>query len=144
MFASQGQEAFIEGHLHAFGVFGGLPTVKILYDDLRSAVTPVVFGRTRTESDRWVQFRSHMGFEAWYCMPGNKGAHEKGGVEGEVGRFRRNHLVPVPSLNYSPSVRRAKRTACETSPSGLPSRSWASNSNPVSRSQAATLSGWRR
>jgi transposase len=99
VFASQGQEAFIEGHLHAFGVLGGLPTVKIRYDNLRSAVTRVVFGRTRTESDRWVQFRSHMGFEAWYCMPGIKGAHEKGGVEGEVGRFRRNHLVPVPSLN---------------------------------------------
>ncbi len=27
-------------------------------------------------------------------MPGIEGAHEKGGVEGEVGRFRRNHLVP--------------------------------------------------
>jgi hypothetical protein len=27
-----------------------------------------------------------------------KGAHEKGGVEGEVGRFRRRHLVPVPRV----------------------------------------------
>ena len=27
-------------------------------------------------------------------MPGIDGAHEKGGVEGEVGRFRRNHLRP--------------------------------------------------
>jgi hypothetical protein len=26
------------------------------------------------------------------------GAHEKGGVEGEVGRFRRRHLVPVPAV----------------------------------------------
>jgi hypothetical protein len=32
-------------------------------------------------------------------MPGQKGAHEKGGVEGEVGRFRRNHLVPLPSVS---------------------------------------------
>ena len=73
VFASQGQEAFIEGHLHAFDLLGGMPTVKIRYDNLRSAVTRVMFGRTRTESDRWVQFRSHMGFEAWYCMPGIKG-----------------------------------------------------------------------
>jgi hypothetical protein len=29
---------------------------------------------------------------------GQQGAHEKGGVEGEVGRFRRNHLVPVPEV----------------------------------------------
>ena len=28
----------------------------------------------------------------------SQGAHEKGGVEGEVGRFRRNHLVPVPAV----------------------------------------------
>lgn len=24
--------------------------------------------------------------------------HEKGGIEGEVGRLRRNHLVPVPEV----------------------------------------------
>ena len=28
-----------------------------------------------------------------------QGAHEKGGVEGEVGRFRRRHLVPVPEVD---------------------------------------------
>jgi hypothetical protein len=27
-----------------------------------------------------------------------EGAHEKGGVEGEIGRFRRRHLVPVPAV----------------------------------------------
>jgi len=43
-----------------------------------------------------VAFRSHHGFDAFYCHPGVEGAHEKGGVEGEGGRFRRNHLVPVP------------------------------------------------
>jgi hypothetical protein len=32
-------------------------------------------------------------------LPGVKGAHEKGGVEGEVGRFRRRHLVPVPKVS---------------------------------------------
>ena len=36
-------------------------------------------------------FRSHYGFDAFYCQPGVDGAHEKGGVEGEGGRFRRNH-----------------------------------------------------
>jgi hypothetical protein len=42
---------------------------------------------------------SHYGLEAFYCQPGRDGAHEKGGVEGEVGRFRRNHLVPVPEVD---------------------------------------------
>lgn len=31
-----------------------------------------------------------------FCLPGEQGAHEQGGVEGEVGVFRRNHWVPVP------------------------------------------------
>ena len=36
------------------------------------------------------------GFEAFYCQPGPGGAHEKGGIEGEIGRFRRRWFVPVP------------------------------------------------
>ena len=55
-------------------------------------------GRGRVESDRFVALRSHYGFDSFFCQPGVKGAHEKGGVEGEVGRFRRRHLVPVPKV----------------------------------------------
>lgn len=94
-----GQEAFLEGHEYAFSRFGGVPTDKIRYDNLNSAVTQVLFGRSRQENDRWVAFRSHYGFEAWYCQPGHEGSHEKGGVEGEGGRFRRNHCVPMPVVD---------------------------------------------
>jgi hypothetical protein len=55
-------------------------------------------GRDRLESERFVALRSHYGFDSFYCLPGIKGSHEKGGVEGEVGRFRRRHLVPVPKV----------------------------------------------
>ncbi|AVT31295.1 IS21 family transposase [Plantactinospora sp. BC1] len=99
VFASQGQEAFIEGHVHAFTAIGGVPTDKIRYDNLRSAVSRVLLGRNRTESEHWVAFRSHYGFDPFYCMPGIEGAHEKGGVEGEVGRFRRMYLSPIPVVN---------------------------------------------
>lgn len=34
-----------------------------------------------------------------YCRPGIEGAHEKGGVEGQIGYFRRNHFVPVPEAS---------------------------------------------
>jgi len=95
-FASQSQEAFLEGHVHAFTALGGVPTVHIRYDNLKAAVSRVLFGRSRVESGRWVTFRSHYGFDAFYCAPGVDGAHEKGGVEGEGGRFRRTHLVPMP------------------------------------------------
>ncbi|MEU9821738.1 MULTISPECIES: IS21 family transposase [unclassified Pseudonocardia] len=97
-FTSQGQEAFLEGHLEAFARFGGVPWDKIRYDNLTPAVARVLGGREREESTRWVTFRSHYGFDAFYCEPGKRGAHEKGGVEHEGGRFRRNHLVPVPKV----------------------------------------------
>ena len=96
---SQGQEAFLEGHVYAFGRLGGVPAEKIRYDNLTSAVKRVVLGRTRVENQRWVAFRSHCGFDAWYCIPGHEGSHEKGGVEGEGGRFRRNHCVPMPAVD---------------------------------------------
>ena len=99
VFSTQGQEAFLEGHQVAFEVLGGVPVDKIRYDNLKSAVSRVLFGRNRTESARWVTFRSHYGFDTFYCQPGVEGAHEKGGVEGEVGRFRRTHLVPVPQVD---------------------------------------------
>ncbi|WP_433225555.1 IS21 family transposase [Microtetraspora malaysiensis] len=99
---SGGQEAFFEGHEHAFRVLGGVPTGKIRYDNLKSAVAQVIgFSRSRVETDRWTAFRSHWALDAFYCRPGIEGAHEKGGVEGQIGWFRRNHLVPVPDV---PSV----------------------------------------
>lgn len=98
VFASQSQEAFMEGHIEAFRVLGGVATRHIRYDNLKPAVNQVCFGRSRVESTRWVAFRSHYGFDPFYCLPGKDGAHEKGGVEHEGGRFRRTHLVPVLSV----------------------------------------------
>jgi transposase len=98
--ASAGQEAFFEGHVHAFEVLGGVPTGKIRYDNLKAAVSSVVgFSRQRVETDRWTAFRSHYAIDAFYCQPGIHGAHEKGGVEGDIGWFRRNHLVPIAEVN---------------------------------------------
>ncbi|GAA2350183.1 hypothetical protein [Dactylosporangium salmoneum] len=37
IFISGGQEAFLEGHVHAFAALGGVPTDKIRYDNLRAA-----------------------------------------------------------------------------------------------------------
>jgi transposase len=96
---SGGQEAFFEGHEHAFGVLGGVPAGKVRYDNLKSAVASVLGStRARVETDRWTAFRSHYDLDAFYCQPGLAGAHEKGGVEGQIGWFRRNRLVPVPDV----------------------------------------------
>ncbi|MGH3627174.1 MAG: IS21 family transposase, partial [Sciscionella sp.] len=101
VFASAGQEAFFEGHVHALSVLGGLPTGKVRYDNVKSAVAKVLgLNRARVETERWLAFRSHFGIDSFYCRPGLSGAHEKGGVEGDIGWFRRNHLVPVPEVDF--------------------------------------------
>jgi hypothetical protein len=77
-----------------------VPTGKVRYDNLRAAVAQVLgLSRRRVEAERWTAFRSHYGIDALYCQPGIRGAHEKGGVEGQIGWFRRNHLVPVPEVD---------------------------------------------
>ena len=91
------QQAFLELHAQAFEWFGGT-FEQIRFDNLTSAVKLVLKGRRRVESDRFVALRSHYLFCSQFTTPGIEGAHEKGGVEGEVGRFRRNHLVPVPEV----------------------------------------------
>src|SRR5208282_5459948 len=89
------QQAFLEAHELAFAYFGGVFRV-LRYDNLRSAVKKILRGHQREETVRFIAFRSHWGFEAEFCTPGE--GHEKGGVEGEGGQFRRNHLVPVPQV----------------------------------------------
>ena len=96
-FPGEGQEAFLEGHTVAFGRLGSVPR-RVRYDNLKAAVVRVLAGRDRIESERFAALRSHYGFDSFFCEPGIAGAHEKGGVEGEVGRFRRRHLVPVPRV----------------------------------------------
>jgi transposase len=97
-YAHQAQEAFLDGHVRAFAHFGGVPAGRVRYDNLKPAVTRILLGRDRVETERFIALRSHYGFDSFFCQPGQAGAHEKGGVEGEVGRFRRAHLVPLPEV----------------------------------------------
>ena len=104
-YVNEGQEVFLDGHVRAFEHLGGCPG-RIRYDNLKSAVARVLAGRDRVESDRFVALRSHYGFDSFFCLPGVAGSHEKGGVEGEVGRFRRRHLVPVPRVGSMDELNR--------------------------------------
>ena len=87
------QQAFLDAHQYAFRYFGGV-FHRLRYDNLGSAVKRVLRGSRREETARFVAFRSHWRFAAEFCTPGE--GHEKGGVENEVGTFRRNHWVPLP------------------------------------------------
>ncbi len=92
-------ESFYDGHNDAFAFFGGVPTGMIRYDNLKTAVLKVLLGRQRECNEKFVALRSHYLFTSFFCQPGQEGAHEKGGVEGEIGRFRRNHLTPIPAFD---------------------------------------------
>jgi transposase len=106
------QQAFLELHVQAFEWFGGVfPQVR--FDNLKSAVKKVLKGRRRIESDRFVALRSHYLFVSQFMTPGLEGAHEKGGVEGEVGRYRRNHLVAVPELRDLAELNAMLLAGCE-------------------------------
>lgn len=87
------QQAFLEGHEHGFDYFGGV-FHTLRYDNLTIAVKKILRGRQREETERIIAFRSHWGFRSEYCNPAR--GNEKGGVENELGWYRRNFLVPVP------------------------------------------------
>jgi len=87
------QQAFLEAQELAFHYFGGV-FQRVRYDNLKAAVQRIVRGFRREETARFVAFRSHWRFQSEFCTPGE--GHEKGGVENEVGTFRRNHWVPIP------------------------------------------------
>lgn len=97
-YANQAQESFLDGHVLAFERFGGVPVSRVRYDNLKPAVIRLLLGRERVENPKFIAMRSHYGFDSFFCRPGVEGAHEKGGVEGEVGRYRRRWLTPVPEF----------------------------------------------
>lgn len=88
------QQAFLEAHELAFHYFGGV-FHRLRYDNLSSAVKKILRGYERELTARFIAFRSHWQYQADFCTPGE--GHEKGGVEGEGGYFRRNHWVPIPA-----------------------------------------------
>ena len=110
-FPRQTQQAFLEGHVAAYSHLGGVFHV-MRYDNLSAAVKRVLRGRRREETTRFIALRSHYLFEGEFCLAGEEGAHEKGGVEGGVGRFRRTHLVPVPKVESYAELNRLLMDAC--------------------------------
>ena len=103
------QQVFLEAHEHAFAYFGGV--FRLLpYGNLASAVRKILRGYRREKTVRFMAFRSHWRFAAVFCTPGE--GHEKGGIEGEGGYFRRNHLVPVPRVADLDALNTMLVTAC--------------------------------
>src|SRR6202158_339884 len=103
------QQAFLEAHEYAFGYFGGV-FHTLRYDNLKAAVKKILRGFRREETVRFIAFRSHWRFASEFCTPAEP--QEKGGVEGEVGYFRRNHWVPLPQARDLEDLNAQLLAAC--------------------------------
>lgn len=103
------QQVLLEAHERAFEYFGGVFRL-LRYDNMSSLVKKILRGRQRIETDRIIAFRSHWGFQAEYCNPAS--GNEKGGVEGELGRYRRNVLTPVPEAESLEALNERLLAAC--------------------------------
>ncbi len=102
------QQALLEAHELAFAYFGG----RVPHPALRHGVAgeedlawPAAY---RNRPDHRVPFA--LGISSEYCNPAK--GNEKGGVEGELGWYRRNCLTPVPEAENLAALNEHLLNAC--------------------------------
>jgi len=110
-YPTQTQAAFLEGLEKGLQFLGGVFAV-VRFDNLPLAVKKVIRGNRRIQQERFIAFRSHYLFEASFTTLGIEGAHEKGGIENEAGRFRRRWLTPVPAVSSWEAANEYLATCC--------------------------------
>ena len=95
-YPQENQECFQDGHVHAFGFFGGVPH-QLAYDNLKSAVITVGQGQDRRLNLDFVKLRSHYLFETRFCNVAS--GNEKGHVENLVKHSQRTFMTPLPCVS---------------------------------------------
>ena len=93
LFGDEKAVCVCQGLKDTFEHIGGVPPLVVFGN--ATEVGRRVCGEVK-ESDLFKAFRMHYGFEAAFADPDS--GHEKGNVEGKVGRVRRNLFVPVPKV----------------------------------------------
>jgi len=86
-------EAFLDGHVSAFGFFAGVP-LSILYDNTRIAVAKICGDGKRERTRAFTELVSHYLFRDRFGRPGK--GNDKGKVEGLVKYARLNFMTPIP------------------------------------------------
>lgn len=109
VFPRECPEAFLEGHVRAFEFFGGVAR-RMIYDNTSSAVSKITGKRTRELTREFLRLKSHYLFDVHFCLV--RRPNEKGVVENEIGRTRRNYLVPVPVVRDLEDLNADLRQAC--------------------------------
>jgi transposase len=89
------KECLCEALQRIFEFIGGVP-LRILFDNMSSAVIHIEEHGKRKLTDMFMRFTMHHRFKAEFCNPDSP--NEKGNVENKVGYIRRNYLLPPPKI----------------------------------------------
>ena len=110
-YADQTQASFLDGHVRAFHAIGGGADRDDPLRQLEACGNP---GRVGSGTVRAPQIRGAalaLRVRLVLLRPRLDGVHEEGGVEGEIGRFRRRHLTPFPHVGSLAALNKALAAA---------------------------------
>ena len=107
-YRKQNTEAFLEGIIHAFEFFGGVPR-RLIFDNAKVAVKSG-YGKKAIRQEKYAALASHYCFETIFCNPAS--GNEKGLVENLVGWTRRNIFVPIPRAQTLEELNIAVKQGC--------------------------------
>ncbi len=111
LFGDEKAVCVCQGLKDTFEHIGGVPPPAV-FDNATEAGRRVC-GEVK-ESDLFKAFRMHYGFGAAFANPDS--GHEKGNVEGKVGRVRRNLFVPVPKVGSLKAFNEGLLAQCDKCP----------------------------
>lgn len=103
------KECLCEALQRIFEYIGGVP-LRILFDNMSSAVVHIEEHGRRRLTDMFMRFTMHHRFKADFCNPDSP--NEKGNVENKVGYIRRNYLLPPPAIEDLDIFNRALLDQC--------------------------------
>jgi hypothetical protein len=89
------KECLCEALQRIFEFMGCVP-LRILFDNMSSAVVHIEEHGKRKLTEMFMRFTMHHRFKAEFCNPDSP--KEKGNVENKVGYIRRNYLLPPPVI----------------------------------------------
>ena len=105
------KECLIEALQRIFEFIGGVP-LRILFDNMSSAVVHIEEHGKRKLTEMFMRFAMHHRFKAEFCNPDSP--QEKGNVENKVGYLRRNYLLPPPVIEDVEAFNRNLLERCKS------------------------------
>jgi transposase len=103
------KECLCEALQRMFEFIGCVP-LRILFDNMSSAVVHIEEHGKRQLTEMFMRFTMHHRFKAEFCNPDSP--QEKGNVENKVGYIRRNYLLPPPMIEDMESFNRELLEHC--------------------------------